>query len=89
MAEESVREQLESLHESLVKDIKFKVESGIASADDMKLAVQLLKNSSVSAPVIDGKVAQQAASELAGKLDFSGLEGRRKVLPFRPTAVGE
>jgi hypothetical protein len=85
MADKPLREKLEALHEDLVDDISLKVREGMATADDKKLAVQLLRNSNISAPVVDDAASAAAASKLAGKLDFSGLSDRRKVVPLRPT----
>lgn len=53
------------------------------SNEDLRVALALLKQNGVTAPVQDG-VGIGRAAQLAGKLDFKGLsEKRQVVVPIR------
>jgi hypothetical protein len=52
--------------------------------EDLRVALALLKQNGVTAPVVeDSRISR--ASQLAGKLDFKGLQDKRPVVvPIRP-----
>lgn len=80
MAESDLPQQLQELHESVVRTIKNRVELG-GEPEDLRLALQLLKQNSITASLAEADT-QALKSRMAGKLDFSTLQ--EKVVPIRP-----
>lgn len=80
MAESDLPQQLQELHESVVRTIKNRVELG-GEPEDLRLALQLLKQNSITASLAEADT-QALKSRMAGKLDFSTL--KEKVVPIRP-----
>ncbi len=80
MAESDLPQQLQELHESVVRTIKNRVELG-GEPEDLRLALQLLKQNSITASLAEADT-QAMKSRMAGKLDFSTLQ--EKVVPIRP-----
>jgi hypothetical protein len=73
-------EELQELHASVVRTIKNRVELG-GEAEDLRLALQLLKQNSITASLAEADT-QAMKSKMAGKLNFSTLQ--EKVVPIRP-----
>jgi hypothetical protein len=87
MAEADLNQKLQRLHEAVVDTVldqlEHPTEAGISN-DDLRVALALLKQNGVTAPVAEGSRMDQA-SKLAGKLNFQGLaEKRQVVVPIRP-----
>ena len=86
-----LNEKLQRLHEAVVDLVTDRLENpmvdpetgeGGVSNEDLRVALALLKQNGVTAPVQDGTSISQV-SKLAGKLDFKGLsEKRQVVVPF-------
>lgn len=79
MAEQDINQDLADLHASVIRTIKDRVEDG-GSAEDLRLALQLLKQNSITASLAEADT-QALKSRMAGKLDFSTLQ--EKVVPIR------
>lgn len=88
-----LNEKLEKLHEAVVDLVTDRLENPpedeqgrcAVSNEDLRVALALLKQNGVTAPVKEGSRISQAA-KLAGKLQFEGLQEKRAVvLPFRPS----
>lgn len=79
MAEQDISQDLQDLHASVIRTIKDRVEDG-GSAEDLRLALQLLKQNSITASLAEADT-QALKSRMAGKLDFSTLQ--EKVVPIR------
>lgn len=75
------RERLEKVHDLLIEQTLAALESGEATVAERQIALQLLKQSGVSAPL---NPTGSIRAGLAGKLDFSTLNG--KIRPLRPIA---
>jgi hypothetical protein len=75
-----IAQDLQELHESVVRTIKNRVELG-GEPEDLRLALQLLKQNSITASLAEADT-QALKSRMAGKLDFSTLQ--EKVVPIRP-----
>jgi hypothetical protein len=82
--------ELEELHASVVRTIRERVENGSededgnlkpASNDDLRIALQLLKQNAVTANLAEADTSK-LKSKMAGKLNFSALQ--EKVMPIRP-----
>ena len=74
-----IAQDLQELHESVVRTIKSRVELG-GEPEDLRLALQLLKQNSITASLAESDT-QALKSRMAGKLDFSTLQ--EKVVPIR------
>ncbi len=94
MAEADLNQKLQQLHEATVDLVASRLEAvgkneegeevSLVTNDDLRLALALLKQNGVTAPVAEGSRMGQA-SKLAGKLNFQGLaEKRAVVVPIRP-----
>lgn len=99
----TLKEQLEELHaavvETVTKRVKCVDEAGDplldddgnpvqASGDDLRIAMTLLKQNSITADLSDETV-DKLRSRMAGKLDFSTLRDKKdkKVVPLRGGGV--
>ncbi len=69
-------DKLNEIHDLLIDDLLGQLKAGEASNDTRRIALQLLKQSSISAVVTDGSPLKS----LSGKLDFSAIQ--RKVVPI-------
>lgn len=87
-----LNEKLQKLHEAVVDLVTDRLENpvideetgmGGVSNEDLRVALALLKQNGVTAPVVeDSRIS--LASQLAGKLDFKGLQDKRPVVvPLR------
>ena len=87
-----LNEKLQRLHEAVVDLVTDRLENpvideetgmGGVSNEDLRVALALLKQNGVTAPVVeDSRISR--ASQLAGKLDFKGLQDKRPVVvPLR------
>lgn len=66
----------------MVAAVRARIEHGEQTNDDIRTALQLLKQNSVSA-ALNKDEAQELKNRMAKKLDFSALAG--KVVPIRET----
>jgi hypothetical protein len=78
-------EKLEDLHEAVVELALDRINSGEASNDDLRIAMQLLKQNNVSAAAPEASPLKS----LAAKLDFSAMADKvvPLKLPDRPDAA--
>jgi len=92
MADADLNQKLQRLHEAVVDLVTDRLENpvedelgrAVVSNEDLRVALALLKQNGVTAPVAEGSRMDQA-SKLAGKLNFQGLaEKRQVVVPIRP-----
>jgi len=74
--------ELEELHCAVVAAVRSRIENGEQTNDDIRTALQLLKQNSISA-ALNKDEAQELKNRMAKKLDFSALAG--KVVPIRET----
>ena len=74
-------QELEELHASVVRAVRDRIDSGEQSNDDLRTAMQLLKQNAITAQ-IDKDTAAELKSQMARKLDFSALNN--KVVPIKP-----
>lgn len=72
--------ELEELHASVVRAVRDRIDNGEQTNDDIRTALQLLKQNSVTA-ALDKDTEQELKARMAKKLDFSALNG--KVVPFK------
>lgn len=72
--------ELEELHATVIRSVRQRMEES-ADAEDIRLALQLLKQNSVTASIAEADT-QALKSKMAGKLNFSAL--KEKVTPIRP-----
>ena len=73
--------ELEELHAAVVRAVRDRIESNPdVQNDDIRVALQLLKNNNVTAS-LDKDQAAELKSKMASKLDFSALQG--KVVPIK------
>jgi hypothetical protein len=86
MTAPTLREQLAEIHQAVADEIL----DGLQNAEDpvarrlaIGLALQLLKQNGITAPPVEGSAMDQLRSRMAGKLDFSTLEAKTKVVPIR------
>jgi len=90
-----LNEKLQRLHEAVVDLVTDRLENppedelgrAVVSNEDLRVALALLKQNGVTAPVQDGTGISQVA-KLAGKLDFKGLSEKRQVVvpfPIKPS----
>lgn len=77
MDKRDTHQLLSALHDRLVADALERIESGDYTQADAKHALDLVKNSQISAVPTHGN----ALGRLAGKLDFSAMDD--KVVPLR------
>jgi hypothetical protein len=75
-----LRETLEEIHENLAAGILEDLRNGDKNA--RREALQLLKQNSISAAAMPETPASDLA-RMAGKLNFSTLESKAKVVPLR------
>jgi hypothetical protein len=76
-----LNQELEELHASVVRAVRDRIDSGEQSNDDLRTAMQLLKQNSITSQ-IDKDTAAELKSQMARKLDFSALNN--KVVPLKP-----
>jgi hypothetical protein len=76
-----LNKDLEELHAEVVSAVRERISNG-ASNDDLRVALQLLKQNSVTANLSEDDTAA-LRSRMAGKLDFSALKDKPKVVPLR------
>lgn len=76
-----LNKDLEELHAEVVNAVRERISNG-ASNDDLRVALQLLKQNSVTANLSEDDTAA-LRSRMAGKLDFSALKDKPKVVPLR------
>lgn len=67
--------ELEELHASVVSAVRDRLDAGEASNDDIRTALQLLRQNSITAQ-IDKDTSEQLKSQMAKKLDFSALQNK-------------
>lgn len=76
-------QELEELHASVVRAVRDRIDNGEQSNDDIRTALMLLKQNSISAQM-DRTDTEAMKSKMASKLNFTALE--RKVRPIRDDA---
>jgi hypothetical protein len=85
-----LNEKLQKLHEAVVDLVTDRLENppeddlgrAVVSNEDLRVALALLKQNGVTAPV-QGDTGISQTAKLAGKLQFEGLKDKRAVvLPF-------
>ena len=67
--------ELEELHASVVGAMRDRLDTGEASNDDIRTALQLLRQNSITAQ-IDKDTSEQLKNQMAKKLDFSALQNK-------------
>ncbi len=67
--------ELEELHASVIRAVRDRLDNGEQSNDDIRTALQLLKQNSITAQ-IDKDTSEQLKSQMAKKLDFSALQNK-------------
>ena len=72
--------ELEELHASVVRAVRDRIDNGEQTNDDIRTALQLLKQNAISAQ-LDKDTSEQLKSQMAKKLDFSALQG--KIVPIK------
>lgn len=77
-----LKDKLEQLHEDVVEVLSDRLKASDVANDDLKMAMQLLKQNSISAAAMPDTPASDLA-RMAGKLSFSTLEAKAKVVPLR------
>ena len=75
-----LNEELQELHASVVRAVRLRIDTGEQSNDDIRTALQLLKQNQITA-ALDKDEATELKAKMAKKLDFSALAG--KVVPIR------
>jgi hypothetical protein len=82
--------ELEELHASVIREVRDRVDKGgydedgnlkPTSNDDLRVALQLLKQNSITANLSESDTAK-LRSQMAGKLDFSALKNKANVVPM-------
>ncbi len=82
--------ELEELHASVVKEVRQRIDLGSyddegnlvpTSTDDLRVALQLLKQNSITATLSQDDTAK-LRSKMASKLDFSALKDKPNVVPM-------
>jgi hypothetical protein len=82
--------ELEELHASVVRAVRERVDRGgyddegnlkPTSNDDLRVALQLLKQNSITANLAESDTAK-LRSKMASKLDFSALKDKANVVPL-------
>ena len=77
-----LRDKLEQLHEDVIELLSTRLQSSEVGNDDLKMAMQLLKQNAISAAAMPDTQASDLA-RMTGKLNFSTLEEKTKVVPLR------
>ena len=84
-----LNKQLEELHSEVVKAVRYRIrnvnqdgEPIPVSNDDLRVALQLLKQNQISAAAMPDTPTADLA-RMAGKLNFQSLEQKTKVVPIR------
>lgn len=72
--------ELEDLHATVIRAVRERMEES-ADGEDIRLALQLLKQNSITASMAEADT-QSLKSKMAGKLNFSALQ--EKIVPIRP-----
>ncbi len=72
--------ELEELHASVVRAVRDRIDNGEQTNDDIRTALQLLKQNAITAQ-LDKDTSEQLKSQMAKKLDFSALQG--KIVPIK------
>ena len=75
-----LNEELDKLHACVVAAVADRLAAGDPSNDDIRTALQLLKQNQITA-ALDKDQAAELRSRMASKLDFSALQG--KVVPIK------
>ena len=75
-----LNEELDKLHACVVAAVADRLAAGDPSNDDIRTALQLLKQNQITAS-LDKDQAAELKSRMASKLDFSALQG--KVVPIK------
>ena len=82
--------ELEELHASVVHAVRERIDRGgydeegnpvPTSNDDLRVALQLLKQNSITANLAESDTAK-LRSKMASKLDFSALKDKTNVVPL-------
>jgi hypothetical protein len=82
--------ELEELHVSVVRAVRERIDEGgyddegnlkPTSNDDLRVALQLLKQNSITANLAESDTAK-LRSKMASKLDFSALKDKPNVVPM-------
>lgn len=82
--------ELEELHASVVRTVRQRIDNGgyddegnlkPTSNDDLRVALQLLKQNSITATLSQDDTAK-LRSRMASKLDFSALKDKPNVVPM-------
>ena len=82
--------ELEGLHASVIREVRDRIDKGgydedgnlkPTSNDDLRVALQLLKQNSITANLSESDTAK-LRSQMAGKLDFSALKNKANVVPM-------
>lgn len=77
-----LRDKLEQLHKDVIEVLSTRLQSSEVGNDDLKMAMQLLKQNAISAAAMPDAPASDLA-RMTGKLNFSTLEEKTKVVPLR------
>ena len=77
-----LRDKLEQLHEDVIELLSTRLQSSEVGNDELKMAMQLLKQNAISAAAMPDTPASDLA-RMTGKLNFSTLEEKTKVVPLR------
>lgn len=75
-----LNDELQELHRDVVAAVRDRINAGEPSTEDLRTALQLLKQNQVSAVIPESAVDAMKA-QMAKKLDFSALSG--KVVPIK------
>ncbi len=67
--------ELEELHASVVRAVRDRIDNGEQTNDDIRTALQLLKQNAITAQ-LDKDTSEQLKSQMAKKLDFSALQNK-------------
>lgn len=82
--------ELEELHSSVVRTVRDRIDKGgydedgnliPTSNDDLRVALQLLKQNSITANLAESDTAK-LRSKMASKLDFSAIKDKTNVVPM-------
>lgn len=82
--------ELEELHSAVVRTVRDRIDKGgydedgnliPTSNDDLRIALQLLKQNSITANLAESDTAK-LRSRMASKLDFSALKDKPNVVPM-------
>jgi hypothetical protein len=87
---DDLAKELEELHASVVRAVRERIDEGgyddegnlkPTSNDDLRVALQLLKQNSITANLAESDTAK-LRSKMASKLDFSALKDKPNVVPM-------